>query len=100
MADGYGVTPDELRRHAAHLDVIAGELDEIKQAGGAVVPAPDSYGRLCVVVPDLLGRLQAPLTAAIGAAGQSVRDTAGTVRGVADSYEAADEATAAAIRGG
>lgn len=93
-----GVTPDDLHRHAAHVDAIGAELGEIRRAGEITGLGSDAYGRLCAVVPALLSRFQEPLTAAIGSASASARDTASAVRGVAGSYEAADEAAAAVIR--
>ncbi|HWS37184.1 MAG TPA: type VII secretion target [Actinoplanes sp.] len=97
MAEGYGVTPDELRGHAAHLEVVAEELDEIRRAGETTGLGAGAYGQICAMVPDLLSRFQEPLTVAIGAAALSVRDTVSVVRGVAAGYEAADEAAAAAM---
>ncbi|GAA0449012.1 hypothetical protein Aca07nite_80220 [Actinoplanes capillaceus] len=92
------VTPDELLRHSAHLRVIADELDEIGRAATATQPGPESYGRICAIVPELLNEFREPLIEAIGVAVTSVRDTAVAVRGVADAYELSDEAAATVVR--
>jgi DNA-binding IclR family transcriptional regulator len=99
MSPPVQVTPEELRRHAAHLDGIADELETARQAGEATTPGPDAYGQLCVMVPTLLGNLQAPLVAAIAAASKSVRDTADAVIGAAADYEYVDEAAANSLHG-
>lgn len=97
MTQPVQVTPDELRRHAGHLDAIAEELGTARQAGDATRPSTDAYGQLCTMVPVMLGRLQAPLVEAIGAAAQSVRDTADALIGTASDYEITDQNTAESL---
>jgi hypothetical protein len=88
------VTPDELRRHAGHLDSVADELDTARKAGDVTRPSTDAYGQLCLMVPAMLGELQAPLTEAIGTAARSVRDTADALIRTASDYEFTDQSAA------
>lgn len=90
MADEVVVTPDDLRSHARHLDTIAENVDTAKQAGDAVRPGIDAYGKLCVLVPVMLEELQSPLVDAIAAAGESLHSTADQVRTAADAYDDTD----------
>ncbi|MEV6343709.1 type VII secretion target [Actinoplanes sp. NPDC051851] len=98
MTGPMSATPGELRRHAAHLETIAQDLGAAHRAAGRTAPAPDSYGRLCVMVPDLLVRLQTPLTEALEAAAGAIARTASSVHGAAESYELTDEDAAGALR--
>lgn len=95
--DEFRVTAADLRAHAGHLDQVADDLATAKQAGDTTTPGPEAYGRLCVIVPMLLGRLQSVLTDGIEAAVQSVRDTGGRVRSAADDYRSTDEASSAKL---
>ena len=99
MSHPVQVTSDELRRHAGHLDAVADELNTARQAGEATRPGPLAYGKLCVMVPAMLGQLQLPLVEAIGAAAQSVRDTADALIGTASDYEFTDHNAADRMHG-
>ncbi|WP_234361669.1 type VII secretion target [Plantactinospora sp. BB1] len=101
--DGIQANAADLRAHAGHLDAVAGDLATAKQAGDATRPGPEAYGRLCVIVPALLGQLQSILVEGIDAAAESVRDTGARVRSAADDYQSTDERSSAKldqIRGG
>ncbi|HEX6968128.1 MAG TPA: type VII secretion target [Micromonosporaceae bacterium] len=97
-APDIGVSPDELRTHATHLDAIASEMGADRQAAAVTRPGPAAYGRLCLAVPVLLDLLQTPLTDAIGAAVDSVHTTADTLRGIAGGYQEADDYVDAMMR--
>ncbi len=98
MSQPVQVTPGELRRHAGHLDAAAGELDTAQQAGNATRSGAEAYGKLCAMVPGMLDQLRAPLVEAIGAAAQSVRDTADALIATASNYEFTDQAAAETLR--
>jgi|GEM_PF-2147355 hypothetical protein len=93
--EGFQVTAADLMAHAGHLDQVAGELATAKQAGETTRPGPDAYGRLCVIVPSVLGQLHSTVVEGIGAAVDSVRDTAARVRSAAGDYRATDEGSSA-----
>ncbi|ROT34230.1 type VII secretion target [Micromonospora sp. HM5-17] len=97
MAGGesFQVTAADLVAHAGHLDQIAGDLAMAKQAGETTRPGPEAYGRLCVIVPSVLGHLHSTLVEGIGAAVDSVRDTAARVRSAADNYRESDDGSSA-----
>ncbi|MCX5065623.1 ESX-1 secretion-associated protein [Micromonospora lupini] len=84
------VDPDALIAHAARLDRIADRVDTARQAGQHVRLDADAYGQLCAVMPTLLDGLQRTLVNGVGAAAESVRDTAGKLRVGADRYRASD----------
>ncbi|BCY13409.1 type VII secretion target [Actinoplanes sp. L3-i22] len=100
MTEPLKVPAEDLRRHADHLDVIVDGLNMAQRAGNATEPGPESYGRLCVLVPVLLGQLQRPLIEAIDVASRSVRGNADSIIEAADFYEATDETNAVEIRHG
>ncbi|WP_405431812.1 type VII secretion target [Micromonospora sp. NBC_00617] len=88
--DEMRVEPDALTIHAAHLDRIADRVDTARQAGQHVRLGADAYGQLCAIMPTLLDGLQRSLVGGVGAAAESVRDTAGRLRVGADRYRASD----------
>jgi hypothetical protein len=92
------VTPADLISHASHVDAVAAAVGRARQAGATTEPGPEAYGRLCVIVPVLLGQVQGMLVDGIGAAEQSLYDTAGRLRDAAAGYTDADERGAAAVR--
>ncbi|GLY06766.1 type VII secretion target [Actinoplanes sp. NBRC 101535] len=99
MDDGsLNVPAGDVRRHTGHLNTIAGALEAARQAGDTVRPGPQTYGRLCVIVPALLGRLQAPLVEVMAAASRSVRETARDLDAAVEGYTGADEAAATGLR--
>ncbi|BBH66680.1 hypothetical protein ACTI_33650 [Actinoplanes sp. OR16] len=91
-------TPDELRRHAAHLDGVADELSRARSAGHDTGMTADAYGHLCVIVPILLEKVRSPLVDAIDAAARSIDQSADSVRGAADTFHRTDESAAAQLR--
>ncbi|MEV4770455.1 type VII secretion target [Micromonospora humida] len=88
--DGIRVDPDDLNRHAAHLDRCADSLDTAGRAGRHVQLDADAYGQLCAIMPALLDGLQQTLIDGVGTAAGSVRDTAAKLRSSAAGYRAAD----------
>lgn len=97
--DGITVTPAELDAHAGRVDAAAVAVGQARQAGAATAPGPDAYGRLCVIVPALLGQLQGMIIDGIAAAEDSLRDSAGRVQQAAAGYREADERAASGVRG-
>lgn len=97
MTDQLQAPTEDLRRHARHVDAVISGLDMAQQAGVTTEPGPESYGRLCTMVPVMLSQLQKPLLEAMGTASRSVRTSADSLIEAADLYEAGDEANAAEI---
>lgn len=69
-----------------------------KQAADATTPSATAYGRLCWMVPQLLGQLRSAVTAGIASGAQSHHDTAGLLRDTAGSYLSADDDSAVSIQ--
>jgi hypothetical protein len=89
--DGIGVSSSDLVAHAGHVEGLADQIATAKQAGDAVRPSMAAYGKLCTIVPVLLGGLQGLLVDGIDAAAHSLRDTSGRLRTAADGYRSTDE---------
>jgi hypothetical protein len=99
MAPGEAVqvrTGDVLT-HAGHVEAVGSSVGTARQAGQVVHLDAGAYGKLCVAVPVLLGLLQDRLVDALGAAADSVHDTATKLRAAAADYAATDEHSAAAL---
>ena len=96
MADGdlVAVTPADLLTHAGHLDTIAAGLTTAYQAGQSVKADAGAYGKLCVMVPVMLGVLQSAILDGIDAGAGSVTDSAAKVRTAAGAYQSTDQASA------
>ncbi|MBM7084590.1 type VII secretion target [Micromonospora sp. WMMD734] len=92
--DHIRVDPDDLNRHAAHLDRCADSLDTAQGAGRHVRLDADAYGQLCAIMPALLDGLQQTLVDGVGTAAGSVRDTAAKLRSSAVGYRATDSRAA------
>lgn len=91
MSDQVGVRPADLIAHAGHIETIGDRVATARQAGDAVRAGAGAYGQLCVMVPVLLGVLQGVLVTGIGAAADSLHDTATRVRTAADAYDTTDQ---------
>jgi uncharacterized protein YukE len=78
-----------LLAHAARVEGIAGEIGTARAAGDAV--RSGAYGQLCQVVPVLLHQLQNVLLDGIGAAQESLDDTADRLRTAAQGYRGTDQ---------
>jgi hypothetical protein len=89
--DGIDVSHSDLVTHAGHVDGIADQITTAKQAGDAVRLGTGAYGKLCTIVPVLLGGLQGILVDGIDAAAHSLHDTGQRLRTAADGYRSADE---------
>ena len=96
--EGVSVRPADLIAHAGHVDAVAAEIGQARQAAATTAPGPDAYGKLCVIVPVLLGQLQGMVVDGVAAAEQSLRDTAGRLRDAAAGYSDTDERAATAVR--
>jgi Excreted virulence factor EspC, type VII ESX diderm len=100
MTDAITVRAEELSTHALTVAAISEAVTE--QAGprsGDAVRAPglQAYGRLCVLVPSMLGEVQVALTGAVESAADSLADTADRLWATAQAYEAADRRRAEAF---
>jgi hypothetical protein len=97
-SDQLSVVASDLISHAGHIDTAGDAIDLAKQAADITTPSTTAYGRLCWMVPQLLGQLQSAVTGGIAAGAQSLHDTAGLLRVTAGSYLSADDASAASIQ--
>ena len=91
MTDQFGVRPQDLVEHAGKVEAIGDQTLAAAEAGAAVRPGTDAYGKLCVMVPVMLGALQDVLVDGIRAAAESLEDTGARLRTTAESYQATDQ---------
>jgi hypothetical protein len=91
MFEQVSVRHPDLITHAATVSAIGDQVTTAAQAGRAVRPGPDAYGKLCLMVPAMLGALQDVLVSGIDSAADSLRETSVRLRTTAQSYEATDQ---------
>jgi ABC-type Zn2+ transport system substrate-binding protein/surface adhesin len=91
VTDQFEVRPQALVKHAGHVEAIGAQVTTAAEAGAAVRPGTDAYGKLCVMVPLMLGALQDVLVDGIRSAAGSLDDTGPRLRTTAESYRATDE---------
>jgi hypothetical protein len=96
--EGVSVRPADLIAHAGQVDAVAAGVGQARQAAATTAPGPEAYGKLCVIVPALLGQLQGLVIDGVAAAEQSLRDSAGRLREAAAGYSDTDEQAATAVR--
>jgi hypothetical protein len=99
MYEQVSVRHPDLVTHAGTMSAIGDQVTTAAQAGRAVRPSPEAYGKLCMMVPAMLGSLQDVLTDGIDTAAQSLHDTADRLRATAQSYDDTDQSSADALRG-
>ncbi|MFI7541631.1 type VII secretion target [Actinoplanes sp. NPDC049599] len=97
MTDQLEVRPQDLVTHAGHVEAIGDQVTTAAEAGAAVRPSTDAYGKLCVMVPLMLGALQDVLVDGIKSAAEALDDTGARLRTTAESYRATDESRRQAL---
>jgi hypothetical protein len=90
VSDHVAVRHPDLLAHAARVAAIGDDIATAAEAGRAVRAGPDAYGRLCVMVPVMLGALQDVLVGGITSGAETLHDTAARLRSTAEVYESAD----------
>ena len=95
---GVSVRPQDLLDHAGHVAAHADAIGAVLDAARSTTPGPSSYGYLCVMVPTMLGELQARVVDGISAAGDALTSTAATLRTASAGYEKTDGQSATAFR--
>ena len=98
MTDQFGVRHTELITHAASIEAIGDRVSTAQQAGSSVRAGADAYGKLCVLVPVMLGALQDVLIDGIAQAAESLHDTSARLRLTAADYQGTDERRAKVLR--
>ncbi len=92
MPDGnsVSVSPADLAAHAGPIETIGDGLETARQAGSTVRMDAGAYGKLCTIVPTLLGYLQDMIIEGMADAASSVHDTGARLRAVATGYQSSD----------
>ncbi len=97
MTDRFEVRPGDLVQHADRVEAVADRVTTAAEAGAAVRPGTDAYGKLCVMVPLMLGALQDVVVDGIRSAAGALDDTGARLRTTAESYRATDESRRQAL---
>lgn len=97
MTDHVAVRHAQVIAHAATVRATGDRVGAAAQAGRAVRPGLEAYGKLCVMVPTMLGALQDVLVGGIASAADSLHDTAARLVTTAQQYEATDVGRAQAF---
>ena len=99
MNDQFVVRSEELISHAATMTAIGDRVAATAAAGRAVRPGADAYGRLCALVPSMLGALHDVLVDGIASTADALHDTAGRLRTTAADYASTDQRRAEVLDG-
>lgn len=99
MTDRFGVRPGDLVSHAGRVEAVGDRVAVAAQAGAVVRAGGDAYGKLCVMVPVMLGALQDVLVDGITTAADSLQDTGSRLRATAADYDGSDRRGVTALRG-
>lgn len=93
MPDGYTVDTDAMRDHAGRLDGIGVQLATAQDAAGQIsLNGTDAYGILCSpILTPLIGAIEVLGMGAIATTQGAVGATALGVRGMAESYDYAEQ---------
>ena len=97
MTDRFAVRPADLIGHGGHVDAVAERVEEATAAGRSVQAGTDAYGKLCAMVPVMLGALQGVLVEGLADSADALRGTGEKLRATARHYDGADRAGADAI---
>jgi hypothetical protein len=88
------VTPDELRRHSAHVWSIGDEITAVASAAGSVSMSHDALGLLLGFVGGWFQDTEQDLAAKFERTNRDLHDDALHLRGAAGRYEEADQRSA------
>lgn len=99
MSERLRVRHPELTAHTGTVRATADQVTVAGETGRAVRAGPESYGRLCTLVPAALGALQDVVVAAIDTAAGTLRSGGDRLSANAADYQAADQRRADAFRG-
>ncbi|MBU2670511.1 ESX-1 secretion-associated protein [Actinoplanes bogorensis] len=95
MSEQVGVRPGDLEKQAAAVTAVGARVSRAAGAGRVVRPGVEAYGKMCLIVPQVLGALQDTLVDGIDAAAESLHDTAARLETTAQAYADTDEQRAA-----
>jgi uncharacterized protein YukE len=90
LADGIGVEPSALERHASRVEQPSELIDAARQAAEHVTLDQDAYGRMWLTIPALLTPLQATATASLASLSEGLAATARDLRAAAAGYAGTD----------
>jgi len=92
------VRPQALISHAIHVESVGDRVGLAAEAGASVVAGAEAYGKLCGMVPVMLGAVQQVVVDGIAAAAESLGDTGARLRTTARSYQETDEQRGRVLR--
>lgn len=99
MSEGFAARPADITAHAATVAAVGDSVTTAAEAGATVQAGMEAYGKLCVIVPVMLGALQSTLVGGLRSAASSLHGTADDLRATASDYAATDRVREQVFRG-
>ncbi|MER7011249.1 type VII secretion target [Saccharopolyspora sp. NPDC000359] len=97
MAEGFQLSPDQLRAHAGRLDGHAAALGQAADAGRSVQLGTDAYGVICQFLPPVLNGAGDVVLQTTSAAHDAVAALSTALRDAVADHEATDAEIAVAL---
>jgi hypothetical protein len=98
VGEGYRVDPEQLRRHAVNVEAVAARFGAVRAASGHIAQDDQAYGVLCGWISAVLEGRHTRQDELVEFVAENLKLAAASLRAAADSYVAADEETAGAVR--
>lgn len=89
--DSFGILVNELRAHGSRLDGLQERLSTALAAGREVALGDQAFGQICSFMVPVVHLVTNPGVEVIGQAATTMTDTAGDIRGAANTYETAEQ---------
>lgn len=98
MGDGFNVSAEEIRAHAAKVEEIQARFDAVKGASGHIAQDDQAYGLLCGWISGILEGRHTKQDELISFVAENLSMAAESLRAAADDYQALDDEHASAIK--
>lgn len=98
MGDGYGVSVEQIRAHASHVEAIRARFDAVRSASAHIAQDDQAYGLLCGWIAAILEGRHARQDELLAAVEENLTLVVAELRATARDYEAVDDSNAGLIR--
>ncbi len=97
MGDGYHVSAEQLRTHAANVEAVQARFEAVKAAGTHIAQDDQAYGLLCGWISGVLEARHTRQDELVAGVEENLAMVVAELRGTADDYQAVEEANAKLI---